>query len=721
MSKKSKTQPKVPLVNAYSSLSPSEEDQNQNIRRISDVDVISRINEQDGKIMTITDKLDQLFHLMSNMNAHIHKSSSSIHSGPSLQTDHEDENTDDILSLSDTEENHYTDKKNNSDHRQSNDKFSTPKTVVSTLSHPHGRQQVSPHDASASAAGIVPASPLTPSPYSSSPNPFSGEGHGNSKLPSLKEIPIGGITPDEYFEWKRKLIHNVSQMPKYNTILTAEPQESWKHFTDTYAHLSPQVLEKAYLDTHQVLSAYIHGAIPNAVEVMTTTKMKDTPSLYHLPTLLSLSAKGEFNAYGLLKFLDSHYVARSNYRLQQIMIKLAELKYHGNEDPKIFVSQYRELHSQGNQLVPCWPKYQEEWLAHDLLLKLPSQLDQVKTSIMDKGMDHPKDVHEVEEALNAWWIRKTNKMTSGSSGVGSNTPNGYRGGYKGKSNSNNSSSTPIGSANPAYHNSEKQGPSYHDKRRGRRDENQHANDDDNAQETRIGCVFITREDQSASAQEEVAASAIADEFVPGTNDILFDTGASVSITGQKHQLKEEETVDRIRITGFTGGHGIMSNKKGALRLSPKVTLNNVRYVPSCTYSLMSVGQIAKNGYSVIFNAKGAYILPPKFFPSNEHKRIEEKSILSAEKIGNLYVRTISKQVAIEKKLDENNSFTYNPKGKNGKIPRKDEAKSNVISSSSQPGASASVHVNTVSNSPSPPISKDNSNEHHSFHSDDDDC
>jgi hypothetical protein len=334
---------------------------------------------------------------------------------------------------------------------------------------------------------------------------------------------------------------------------------------------------------------------------------------------------------------------------------------------------------------------------------------------MDRGLDHPKNVHEVEEALNAWWIRKTNKMISGSNHTAgsidsftnsSGVTNGYKTPYRGKSNNNNNNNNnktynnaPVAAAITSSH------ASIYDKNK----KNDSAHRQDDSEILRIGCVFTSRDTDhdDTSDSNETVASAIADEYHPGANDILFDSGASISITGQKHQLQEEELTDRIRITGFSGGHGVMSNKKGVLRLTPKLALNNVRHVSSCTYSLMSVGQVTKNGYSMVFTEEGAYLLPPRFFLNVDLARIKERSILTAEKIGNLYVRTISKKAETERRMEEERSFTYNPKGKSGKIPRKDEQKSDVISSSQPP---SSVNNNMVSSVPSPPINSHTDND-----------
>ncbi len=671
MSKKSQSQRGVPLSNTFGSLGvSSEEDQGS----LSHSQVLSRMNEQDERITSLAEKMDLLISLVSPQSNKTNDKSKNINKDKevSLHTDNED--TDDIISLSDDNGNEF--KMNN---KNSNDKFTTPKTAVATAI-----------PSSSSSLTRNTANHDSPTHSISQSNPFNGDMNGNSKLPALKEIPIGGITADEYIEWRRKLLHNVSRIPKYNTILTEEPVSSWEYLRNTYANLPPNVLEKMYLDYHQVLSAYIYGAIPNAVEVMTQSKMKEDPSLYHLPTLLHFRmTKGEFNAYGLLLLLDSHYIARTNYRLHNIMTKLRELQYNGSNDPRVFISQYRELHNQGKLLVPCWPQYEEEYLAHDILLKLSSQLDSVKVSIMDRGLDHPKNVHEVEEALNAWWIRKTNKMMRtasvstdesdiavSTSDENDNMREHEESTEESERRDSHSSSHVAAAATSKYSRNT-------DRRKGREfNKNIDNREEEEEEHLRIGCVFTSRNTQSDSV-----ATVMTDKILP--NDILIDSGASVSITGQQHQLKEKTLTKKIRITGFDGRHGVASDTKGVLRLTPKLLLANVRHVPSCAHSLMSVGQVAKNGYSMIFTEEGSYLLPPKFFLPNEVQRIKDKSMFSAKKIGNLYVKRILKDDSIDTEMKEPRRATYNSTGEISKTSR-ENSQIRHVSTSVRPSGNVSI-------------------------------
>jgi hypothetical protein len=309
---------------------------------------------------------------------------------------------------------------------------------------------VSPHPFPLSGNGMNPDhnnKSSTPSHSDPFGNPFLRDGNGNHKLPTLEKIPITGTTVDQYMEWRRTLIHNVSLMPKYNGILTEEPDASWQSFLDQYPHTSVPFVEKGYLDSHQVISAYISGAIPSSMEVNIANEMQSNPTLYHLPTLLGLSSKGNYNAHGLLQMLDSNYMMRTNYRLYEVMGKLLDLRYNGSDDPTMFIHQFKELHHQGKLLVPSWPHYKDDILAQEILLRLPKELEMIRTLIMNRGPDHPKSIGEVEEALKLWWISQS--QSSGGNNNNDhygNTPhpgNQQRGGnYKKKFFNHNHSSTP---------------------------------------------------------------------------------------------------------------------------------------------------------------------------------------------------------------------------------------------------------------------------------------
>jgi hypothetical protein len=543
---------------------------------------------------------------------------------------------------------------------------------------------------------------------------------GTNKLPALKELPLAGVQPEVFLEWKRRLINNVSQLPKYNGILTAEPADSWKLFSDTNLHLPLFTRERGYLETHQTLSSYINSAIPHGVESVISHKMKDSSSEYHLPTILGLTAKGEYNAYGLLLLVQDHYIQRSNYRLQTIMTKLGDLRYNGHDHPDVFLTEYRELNSQGKQLVPCWTDHKEEYLAHDILRRLPKELDMVKTLIMNKGHDHPKTIAEIEEQLQIWWIKKTERSngSNGSMGGSNSSPSsgssrggfrGARGGFRGSSNNQFNTpsitpSSPISSANAASIT-----PHKNDKWKKNGNASVFNQQDDDAGEMTkytLGCLItspVDVEEEGQTVVNSAVGEASETHYLPTSNDILFDTGAAVSITGQKDILRELETVDRIRISAFNGTAGTISDKKGILRLTPRVNIRNVRYVPTCSYSLLSIGQITQNGFSAIFNNEGAFILPPKFFTPTDMKRVEAQSILRARKVGNLYKRIISKKIQDEMDAESKQGLDYDPKRiVKKKIPLRDDHLSSSSPSSSSSLASANVTKVVSPVSPSPP-------------------
>ncbi len=551
---------------------------------------------------------------------------------------------------------------------------------------------------------------------------------GTNKLPALKELFLSGTTVEQFIEWKRKLLLNVSQLPKYNGILTAKPENSWKVFCNAYVHHPLHVLEKGYLDTHQTLSAYIRTAIPHSVEVVITEKLKGDPSQYHLPTVLGLTVQGEYNAYGLLELLHTHYVTRTNHRLQQVIIKLRDLRYNGQEDPNVFFTQFRELHNQGQLLVPCWPIYSEAYLAHDLMIRLPRELELTKEFIMNRGQDHPKTIKEVEEALQLWWIKKTNHLMTStpttSSGNNYSTPNrnrkgGYHGSTHGSYNVSTPTSTPTAPTNTAatahvkYSNkNEKWRRSAHG---GEQRSAHHTSvtldrDDDNKTgEHFMGCAVPTPvgedESESDTTVNSISADANSYQYSPNSNDILFDTGAAVSITGQKDVLQDLESADRIRVSAFNGTSGPISDKKGNIKLTARVTIKNVRYVPSCSYSLLSIGQICDGGYSALFTSEGAYIMPKNYFSSPQIENFDKNAVITALKVGNLYKRHISKKVKDAMEAEKKNNMEVDArrivkKKLPGPIPMKDNKKDTGAAVPSSISANATTMIE-----PSPPNSQ----------------
>jgi hypothetical protein len=191
----------------------------------------------------------------------------------------------------------------------------TPLSSTAIVSSINGSNDNGSNAASAAPVMTPPTITSIPSGHSNSQITYVMDVSGTSKLPLLKELPLAGVQPEVFLEWKRKLINNVSQLPKYNGILTAEPAESWKLFSDTNLHLPLFTRERGYVETHQTISSYINSAIPHGIESVISNKMRDTPSEYHLPTILGLTAKGEYNAYGLLLLLQDHYIQITDYNL----------------------------------------------------------------------------------------------------------------------------------------------------------------------------------------------------------------------------------------------------------------------------------------------------------------------------------------------------------------------------------------------------------------------
>jgi hypothetical protein len=395
------------------------------------------------------------------------------------------------------------------------------------------------------------------------------------------------------------------------------------------------------------------------------------------------------------------------------MTRLGDLRYNGHDHPNVFLTEYRELNSQGKQLVPCWTDHKEEYLAHDILRRLPKELDMVKMLIMNKGHDHPKTVAEIEEQLQLWWIKKMEKSNGSTEGSNSSTPSsgssrggfrGGRGGYRGSSNNQFSTPSITPSIPTSSTNAVNTTPHKNDKWKKSGNASSH-NQQDEITKYILGCLItssVDDEEEDQAVINSAVGEASETHYLPTSNDILFDTGAAVSITGQKDILNELETVDRIRISAFNGTAGTISDKKGILRLTPRVNIKNVRYVPSCSYSLLSIGQITQNGFSAIFNSEGAFILPPKFFTLTDMKRVEAQSILRARKVGNLYKRIISRKIQGEMDAESKQGLDYDPKRTvKKKIPLRDDHQSSSSSSPSQSSSSASANVTNVV-SPSPP-------------------
>ena len=109
----------------------------------------------------------------------------------------------------------------------------------------------------------------------------------------------------------------------------------------------------------------------------------------------------------------------------------------------------------------------------------------------------------------------------------------------------------------------------------------------------------------------------------GKSDRLLDSGASYHMTGNLSLLHNSYTVSPIPV-GMLNSAVALASKLGSVRLSDKLSLRDVLYIPSLNCNLISIAQLVDNiCCSVMFTHKLCmiqHLTMKTLIGSSEHKR-----------------------------------------------------------------------------------------------------
>jgi hypothetical protein len=224
---------------------------------------------------------------------------------------------------------------------------------------------------------------------------------------------------------------------------------------------------------------------------------------------------------------------------------------------------------------------------------------------------------------------------------------------------------------------------------------------------------VASEDENANATSEIQYPK---NYTPQRHEMLWDTGATTSITPLEHLCMEVETTDPCKI--HTMGGIINSKSIGTLKLSEKVSIKNVRVVPQAAYTLFSLSKATANGYAAIFLNDSAFLTPVNKTFEQMLDDMASKFVLRAERKGNVWVTPLYKPSA---KDAEQFKVITNPKPPERKIPRKpnqgtgnsNSERSQSTSSSperKEPPQTPSRRPSPPSSSPQPPINAANASQ-----------
>jgi hypothetical protein len=478
-------------------------------------------------------------------------------------------------------------------------------------------------------------------------------------LPSKIQLEIKANESEDFLKWKGSVISSVEKIPKFTGFLSTPLVKSWEYFkTRNQSNFSLENLQNSYIDCHQE----IYGFIMECLEGNFAMQIQRTFSLgeYDLCRELGFSVShpsSHKNAFALMQYLESYHVQSSRWRVTKILNSLCNLVYTGKEDPRLFISQFHDLLHRGQLLggdKDWWPTFSDASLANMMISKLVGSATEVprqNIQLMDK--QDRISLRDVEDILLQWWLsRETSKTLPERSAFqpGSHNPQGNSLQNKGKP-----PSTPFkkqnssegqgqsGSTHAAVnHSSSPNGNNKKKEIKRKPNEGESEFTSEGHSDGEFGAAAIV--ESSDEGQHEVANHSMrevySNNYIPQRHEILWDTGATVSLTPCKERIEDISKVPPIKIGTMNGP--VTSDHVGTVRFKNQIRIDNIHVLPNAPYSLFSLSKATEKGAVVVFTKDTAYLLPPNSRNEQIVKVCEDHSIFSGEKKGKLWVSQLYK-------------------------------------------------------------------------------
>ena len=421
-----------------------------------------------------------------------------------------------------------------------------------------------------------------------------------TKLPPAPKLEGGTTTqPDVYAMWLRVLTDCVEAVPRYRTIFALPPEDGFKAFLASNRKYTRDVLENHYLDAQRYLWAYIISCLDRGIGLQISSDMERDSTKYNLTVILGFKVIEPHyykDCYSLMQKLSERFQRKSNHRAYGLHAKLSKLRYQIGNDPSIFLSEYLHLQRQLATLCPDHVMPSETMQALEILYKLPDtpSMDTIRESFL--APDKPVKFQAVQDHLLNWFIALNKE------------------GNKGKKSPNKSESAHAAVSSGQQKSKNK----WKDKYKGRKPDNS-----DNEESDQEQWSWIAHED---------ATIASSGSYVPQSHVLVFDSGATTHLTGDRDRLRNTRETAPCKISGLGGDR--ISKVVGKLKLSSTVALEQVRYVPSTPFTLLSIPQVTASGCQVVILKDSIHIVKPNTVGAAQ---LEGCTLLKGKRQGNLYV------------------------------------------------------------------------------------
>jgi cell fate (sporulation/competence/biofilm development) regulator YlbF (YheA/YmcA/DUF963 family) len=525
-----------------------------------------------------------------------------------------------------------------------------------------------------------------------------------AELPSKPpKLPGNGSPkPEEFRQWLSQITDHIDAIPKLRPILL-EPAKSWNEFKRINSKYSPTDLESAYLDAHRTVWAFITGGLEDQTRLFIRSELEAYASTHNLPLELGFNLQdSEFykNCYELKRRLVEKYAAESKYRAVEIQNEITNLQMKSNEDPQLFFNKWNMLHLQLRASSTNFSMPTEDQQVTMIITKLPKELDNSLKPLIITGK--ASTVKEVEMIMRNWY--QSNRASASTAQPAATKP---KSGGANKSNPASASAAAAtyntgANSNQAANNPKNKRNNRLNKRNNHDNNNNSANRGERQVEGRRNSQPQHLDDFLASTTDRQAAPKAADSHVIIANplpaadtaaevnadsksddlgspeldssideliagctlksvanpvsanpimgsesiykyDVIMDSGSSVNLSGDLDKLINTKQASPLAITTAHGTSKPTSTLIGSIRLTNRYDVNDVRHVPNCPYTLVSIARLCANGHQAVFGKNGGVILKPRTvlvkaedvlirFTNKENVYVIEDALKSSEDI-----------------------------------------------------------------------------------------
>jgi hypothetical protein len=497
------------------------------------------------------------------------------------------------------------------------------------------------------------------------------------------------VTPEMFIEWRQKINNLIDGISKVRHCIHIEPLTGFINFKRDYPYFSIQTLESAFLAFHRSLWDYIASCFNSGDFRVLENEVKKEYSIQAYVVKLRFIKILDLLFYKdcsmLLTKLESFYCVKSHSRISVLQAEKTALRYNYGENPDIFLTAYDNIEIKFENLVKGYHSTPDIVKVYEILSRIPDTLEAFKETIKNT----PNITYiTLREKFREWWIShkddiqkdlqeeaKTKEQKEKQQKNNNNRNHQIRPRGNPITNPNSYSYAiitqefkdyikPSGMINIPREqwNSLNKEKRYLIINHNKTLKDNHKDKEEQKQEHKEGQMQIDQQHYNFCAIS-VNHNPLALSTQLGSNvttsypinvtpyQFIADTASTHHFTGDKNSFINGSIMQlaQTKVRTITGDKQI--NTCGDLKLTDKITLNNVRYVPgSAPFNLISIGEICSNGYQALFTGKGFYILKPgtinfktQSFPSN--------IILKGKKEGNIYIYNTNQEGDRDKRSD----------------------------------------------------------------------